>query len=147
MSSLGWKELFKDAVVSALRNPGDVSGTLQSFNSDRAKQEYRTRMLARVASLGVDLEAQRIEALTWQAKRLAEGHSVNLETVLRSCTILGDHLAIIRFHRGGEAGRVDVFYGGRESPRGTGHGHIVVKNGKMTHWRTEEPNAMVLVDE
>lgn len=144
---MGWKDLLKGAVVSALRNPGDVSGTLQSFNNDRAKQEYRTRMLARVASLGVDLEAQRIEALTWQTKRLAEGQPVNIETVHRTCTILGDHMAIIRFHKNGEAGRVDVFYGGRGGPSGAGHGHIVIRNGKMTYWRTEEPSAMVLVDE
>lgn len=143
---MGWRDVFKDSITAALRNRGDISGTLRDFNAERSQAEYRTRMLARVASLGMDLEAQRIKALAWQAKRLAEGHSVNIETTHQTCTLFGGHMAIIRFHRGGEVGLVEAFYGGFGSPMGPGHGHIVIRHGEMDFWRTEEPNAIVLVN-
>jgi hypothetical protein len=99
---LGWREVLKDSITAALRNRGDIGDTLRDFNAERSQTEYRTRMLARVATLGMDLETQRTKALTWQAKRLAEGHSVNIETTHQTCTLFDKHMAIIRFHRGGE---------------------------------------------
>jgi hypothetical protein len=43
-------------------------------------------------------------------------------------------------------GLVEAFYGGFGSPMGPGHGHIVIRNGQVDFWRTEEPNAIVLVN-
>lgn len=68
---MGWREVLENSIRSALRNRGDIGSTLRDFNVEQNRAEYRTRMLARVATLGMDLEAQRIKALTWQAKRLA----------------------------------------------------------------------------
>jgi hypothetical protein len=135
---VGFWDVVKASLKAGVRNPGDVGGTLQDFREQQESRKAAEQLLGRTATLGIELEAQRVQALTWTAKRLAEGHSVNLETTHRAGEVLG-YSAILRFHMGGEKGRVDVFYGGRGTPMGPNHGHIVVKHGKVISW--EAPGA------
>lgn len=131
---MGLWDVFKDSFKAGVRNPGDVGGTLRDFRDRQETRRMVDQLLGRTATPGNELEEQRVHALAWTAKRLAEGHSVNLETTHRAGKVMG-YSAILRFHVGGEEGRVDVFYGGRGTPMSPNHGHIVVKHGKVVSWQ------------
>jgi hypothetical protein len=127
-------DVFKDSVLSALRARGDIGGTLRGFRRRQRDRKGQEQLLAQKVMLAANLEDQRQQGLAWVAKRLAEGQEVKIETIYRTCTILGEFDAMLRFHQGGEIGRIDVFYGGVGGPLGMGHGHIVIKNGNMVTW-------------
>lgn len=52
--------------------------------------------------------------------------------------------AIVRFCRNGEAGLMEIFYGGAgynplEAPLSDYHGHVIVKNGAVKEWLLPGP--------
>lgn len=71
---MSFKDVLKDSLVAALRNPGDTSGTLRDFNARRNKRLTNEKLIGQQATILAIVAAKQQEVNARVEQQRQRGH-------------------------------------------------------------------------
>lgn len=132
-----FRNILGSSLRAALKNPGNMSATLNTFRELQAKEarseEWRKTLGAWAVLHAYITQKLRETAVSMKSRR-ANGENVRIETLVFFHDF-GNYKALIKMFENGDAHRVDVFYGGPGVPDNDPHGHIVLRDMQAVFWR------------
>lgn len=124
---------------NVLKGMGDVLGwKTSSANPNQQRIRQLGQLGINEAALQDYLEEEqgRLNARTANQRR--QGHNIRLTPEVRHEWI-GNVRVLCKLYENGDPTRLDIYYGGDGRPDGTGHGHIIVKKGRVISWLLPGP--------